>query len=505
MAQLSWTKSEPLAPGVAGTEQTLRRMAEFVRRDARDLELRKVAARVVAGCPGHDFEGEVKALFEYVRDRITYRRDPVSAEMVQDARGTLAAGVGDCDDKATLLSTLLATLGHRSRFRVLAFRETQPVNWQHVLLEVELRGRGWIPLDPTPERSQLGQRAKSKMSRAYQIWPQGGWAIEEASPLRLPISRSYGLGDLAAYDPYYTHSYLPDPEPTSPPILVDYPPPPTTLPAPPASPLPTPPPILIAPPRPAPMPMPLTPDPFVQWNRKMGKLRRQRKGGTVYTPPYIPTLPRPGIVTRMNNGEYVMDVGSMNGLEGTPFLQSAIMQGVGAIPVIGGAISTVASLIGGLFGRGGAAKKAQQQQDAYQAEVKRQQDELAAERALLEREQKRAGSAKVQARVAVKKAARGKTDEATQHAQSALILLRGQSDSEATAAAQATAVLQGGGQLPTPGGAIDAYSVPAESLAQPVQQPAYQTTAVPQSAPGISPLFLIGGGVLLLVVMSQSK
>ena len=158
-----------LSDGVAGTRQTLAQMAALVRRDSRDLLVRDEAARIVSHCPGHDFDCEIDALFYHVRDRITYRRDPVNQERVQDARRTLFLfESGDCDDKVVALATLLGTLGHRSRFKIVGAR---PSNFTHVYLEVATRGGAWLALDPTPEQAPPGWEARGHAS-TYEIFTQ---------------------------------------------------------------------------------------------------------------------------------------------------------------------------------------------------------------------------------------------------------------------------------------------------------------------------------------------
>src|SRR5262245_16654563 len=162
--------SSPLLDGVPGTGPTLASMAAIVRRDARSLPIRDKALQIVSACGGHDFGCEIRALFEYCRDQVVYRRDPVEQERVQDAPRTLFVyGSGDCDDKCVCLATLLASLGHRSRFKVIGKRGS----YSHVYLEVRHPRGGWIPLDPTPEQSGPGWEAKGYDAATYEIFPTG--------------------------------------------------------------------------------------------------------------------------------------------------------------------------------------------------------------------------------------------------------------------------------------------------------------------------------------------
>lgn len=169
-----------LLSGTPGTNQTLDWMAFLVRRDAKDLKLRSFAQSLIRNCNGHDFFCEIESLFAYARDQITYRRDPVEVEWVQDAKRTIFLfGSGDCDDKVTALATLLATTGHRARFVVLGRTRDK---YTHVYLEV-LTSRGWLPLDPTPEHAPPGWEARGLLRSTYEIFgepKQGGGALVAA-------------------------------------------------------------------------------------------------------------------------------------------------------------------------------------------------------------------------------------------------------------------------------------------------------------------------------------
>ena len=159
-----------LPDGLRGTRRTLALMAACVRKDAGNLALRQRALSIVQNCGGHDFSCEIRALFHYCRDAITYRRDPVDVEWVQDAARTISVfGSGDCDDKCVCLATLLATLGHRSRFVCIGPSREQ---FLHVYLEVHTK-RGWLPLDPTPEQAPAGWEARGQHRAVYEIWPTG--------------------------------------------------------------------------------------------------------------------------------------------------------------------------------------------------------------------------------------------------------------------------------------------------------------------------------------------
>lgn len=162
-----WAARQTIPDGRAGTVATLKVMRAIVNRDSSDPYIRKTAEQIVKGCQGHDFMCEIKALFAFVRDRITYRRDPLTAEYVQDTRRTLESGVGDCDCKVVALCSLLQALGHKTRFAVIGNR---PDDYSHVYCEVLTRQHGWLPLDPTNERAQVGWEAQAAVKGAFPVW-----------------------------------------------------------------------------------------------------------------------------------------------------------------------------------------------------------------------------------------------------------------------------------------------------------------------------------------------
>lgn len=150
-----------LPSGVAGTEETLRIMRDLVHQYKSDTHVRGVALEAVRSLAPRDWRGEVRKLFEYVRDRIRYVHDISGIETIQTPPVTIDLEAGDCDDKSTLLATLLATIGYRSRFVAVGYR--QPNAYQHVYVEAEVNGE-WIPLDATVPRP-FGWRPRAAIAR----------------------------------------------------------------------------------------------------------------------------------------------------------------------------------------------------------------------------------------------------------------------------------------------------------------------------------------------------
>jgi transglutaminase-like putative cysteine protease len=128
--------------GEAGTRATLAVMRQLVRTYSRDAGVRTLALRLTRGIPQYDPVGEVAALHGFARDAITYREDIEDTETVQTPVYTLQEGAGDCDDKVTLLCTLLTCLGYKTCFFAVGFGGP----YEHVLAGVRM-GTRWLPME----------------------------------------------------------------------------------------------------------------------------------------------------------------------------------------------------------------------------------------------------------------------------------------------------------------------------------------------------------------------
>lgn len=119
-------------------------MRDLARRYQRHSAIYLRARALIARVTPRDWTAEIRAVFEFVRDRIRYTRDVRSAETLQTPPATLEIAHGDCDDKATLLAALLGAIGHPTRFVAVGF--TRPEHHSHVYAEA-WDGTQWIALD----------------------------------------------------------------------------------------------------------------------------------------------------------------------------------------------------------------------------------------------------------------------------------------------------------------------------------------------------------------------
>jgi len=137
---------------VGATRATLKLMVKFSRQYKTDVGVLTVAQNLVRNVREKDYGGEVRELYDFVKRSIRYLRDVNGVETVSTPPRVLQQGQGDCDDKSTLLATLLESIGHPARFVALGFKGGE---FSHVIVETRL-GSTWVPLDATVSYAFVG-------------------------------------------------------------------------------------------------------------------------------------------------------------------------------------------------------------------------------------------------------------------------------------------------------------------------------------------------------------
>ena len=154
-----------IPPGAAGTRATLQLMSQFVRRYKKTLPLRELALAIVDRVGGSkNFSGEVKAVQDYVRKNIRYRKDVNGVETLSTPIKTLEYRAGDCDDQSVLVATLLEAIGHPTRF--VAIKLNPLGNFVHVYTETKI-GPKWYSVETT-ENWPIGYEPPGVSSRM--VW-----------------------------------------------------------------------------------------------------------------------------------------------------------------------------------------------------------------------------------------------------------------------------------------------------------------------------------------------
>jgi len=135
--------------GSDGVRTTLKLMSRLVKAYKRHPRIRERAASLIQNVAQKDWSGEVRAIHAFVRDSIRYTRDINGVETVHSPDVVLQTEHGDCDDKSTLLASLLESVGHPTRFVAIGM---QPGHFSHVYVETRV-GPKWIALETTENKA----------------------------------------------------------------------------------------------------------------------------------------------------------------------------------------------------------------------------------------------------------------------------------------------------------------------------------------------------------------
>ena len=155
-----WSVTFNAGEGVAATKAALQLMRSVALTFSTNAQVRNLAASLVQNLPPRDDLAEATALFQYVRDNVRFLRDPVTVELIQSVDYMLSQDVpqGDCDDKCTLLASLLLSIGFPVRFVAVGYQKNVFV---HVLLQVAVDGQ-WLYAEcsETDPPLDLGEQAQ---------------------------------------------------------------------------------------------------------------------------------------------------------------------------------------------------------------------------------------------------------------------------------------------------------------------------------------------------------
>lgn len=151
---------QDIPSGDAGVQMTLDAMRALIRESASHPAVRKHAERAVSGVHPADHVGQLRAVWGYLTQIVTYLPDPTTSEYLQAPWWVLTCQVDqgrrpgmDCDDLSMLAAALLASLGIETRLRIVSYDPDQefghvyPVAYPpvHVLADVEGE---WVPFFP---------------------------------------------------------------------------------------------------------------------------------------------------------------------------------------------------------------------------------------------------------------------------------------------------------------------------------------------------------------------
>lgn len=166
----------PLPPGDNGVHQTVGAMSASVQAAAQHPSIRAQAAALARGMNPSTKFGAV--LWTFLRRSMTFRRDPISGEMLQSPVALLGqirgAGMawGDCDDRAMLGAALLRAWGAHPVLVTCGLRAKG--RFQHVYYGELIDPNGQldrsnvVPSDPQ-ENVPYGQWTRGERTRIFLV------------------------------------------------------------------------------------------------------------------------------------------------------------------------------------------------------------------------------------------------------------------------------------------------------------------------------------------------
>jgi transglutaminase-like putative cysteine protease len=140
--------------------------AELVRRYKWNPEIRTAALKILrgAGVAARDKMAEIYAIYKYVRDVVQFRNDVNDIETLQTPVYTLQMNAGDCDDKVTLLASLLEAVGYKTRFATISQNAAGAMS--HIYTQVQLPDQSWLNLE-TVRPVAIGTAPENFTRRAF--------------------------------------------------------------------------------------------------------------------------------------------------------------------------------------------------------------------------------------------------------------------------------------------------------------------------------------------------
>lgn len=152
---------------VSNFNDVIEQLRRHVENGKADPAIRAIVAEALADVPERDYRKEIEALFHWVREHVRYTRDPHGIDTFQSPRRTVQLGIGDCDDMATLLASMLQSAGYDVCFRVV---DSAGNGWDHIYVIAGYppgNPQHWIALDPTVDRAPGWEVSGVKRKRDF--------------------------------------------------------------------------------------------------------------------------------------------------------------------------------------------------------------------------------------------------------------------------------------------------------------------------------------------------
>jgi hypothetical protein len=122
---------------LATQQGALEQLAQVAAKDVTSPVVIGFARKITNACDSRDDQCELDAVYDWVKSNIRYVSDPRSTDLFMQPANLLkmyekGAGGGDCDDHASLIVALLASLGWHMGLRAWGRGKNQNGDYVHV-------------------------------------------------------------------------------------------------------------------------------------------------------------------------------------------------------------------------------------------------------------------------------------------------------------------------------------------------------------------------------------
>lgn len=118
-----------------------------------DPVIRRILGVILKDVPEKDYMGELQAIFDWVKSNVRYTHDPHKLELFQKPTRAIELKLGDCDDQAIVIGSMIQSIGYPLRLRIIGVSSKQP---EHIYCMAGLPPtendediQAWVAMDAT--------------------------------------------------------------------------------------------------------------------------------------------------------------------------------------------------------------------------------------------------------------------------------------------------------------------------------------------------------------------
>lgn len=160
---------------VRNIDQRVHYVKQQIIKGRRDPRIRELAVRLVSKkcggswcIPERDYQGELRAIFNYTRQNVRYVRDPVDRDTFQHPRRTLEWGGEDCDGATIVVGSLVQAIGYPYKCRVI--QTVYGNDYDHIygmagVPPTSPNPKIWLPMDASVDKPAFWEAPRHLVKR----------------------------------------------------------------------------------------------------------------------------------------------------------------------------------------------------------------------------------------------------------------------------------------------------------------------------------------------------